>query len=193
MTPTLELDALRQWIGHSESASENSRCAAAAPRRVDLARLWRDARPAAPIGSTSSTPNRSTPWDAMGIRPVAGFCRPSPCRGGCGPADGSVSKRPCGFGEQIERSEEVADVALKQGRSGPLCFVTTRARLFASGQLRLTEERDLVFPQRPVPRRARPAAAGSARQSRLLPRGRAELHSAVPLLGADLQRPSDPL
>lgn len=49
------------------------------------------------------------------------------------------------IGEDITRSSTIEDVTFKQGRSGPLCFVTVRHDYAASGQVALRERQDIVF------------------------------------------------
>lgn len=71
---------------------------------------------------------------------------------------------PVRVGERLARTSEVTAVASKQGRSGPLRFVTVTTRLArADGELLLTEEQDIVYraAARP-PGEVRPAAPESA-------------------------------
>ena len=49
------------------------------------------------------------------------------------------------FGTPAEKRSTVADVALKQGRSGPLAFVTVHHRVSDGGGVCFEEEQDLVF------------------------------------------------
>lgn len=55
-------------------------------------------------------------------------------------------------GEKITRSSTIRDVVLKQGRSGPLCFVTIDHRLTGATGVLIEERQDIVF------RSAEPAA-----------------------------------
>lgn len=48
-------------------------------------------------------------------------------------------------GEVIERTARIADVAVKHGRSGALCFVTVENRLTVRGRPVLTETEDIVY------------------------------------------------
>jgi len=54
-------------------------------------------------------------------------------------------KRPFTVGAKVERVSRIADVVLKQGRSGPLVFVTVRHEVSDDGGLVLTDEHDLVY------------------------------------------------
>ena len=48
-------------------------------------------------------------------------------------------------GDRIERRSRIVDVALKQGRGGPLCFVTVEHRIQVDEQKKLEERQDIVY------------------------------------------------
>lgn len=48
-------------------------------------------------------------------------------------------------GDTVERVSRIADVALKQGRTGPLCFVTVEHALTVGGETVVTERQDIVY------------------------------------------------
>ncbi|MGV6873780.1 FAS1-like dehydratase domain-containing protein [Pseudochelatococcus sp. B33] len=48
-------------------------------------------------------------------------------------------------GETVTRSSRIIDVALKEGRSGQLCFVTVEHGISAGGRAALTERQDIVY------------------------------------------------
>ncbi|WP_417205633.1 FAS1-like dehydratase domain-containing protein [Antarctobacter sp.] len=54
-------------------------------------------------------------------------------------------------GHMAEKRSRVADVTLKQGRSGPLGFVTLAHEIWQGGQLCLTERQDLVYREDAAP------------------------------------------
>jgi 3-methylfumaryl-CoA hydratase len=54
-------------------------------------------------------------------------------------------KRPFTVGAKVERVSRITDVVSKQGRSGPLVFVTVRHEVSDTGGLVLTDEHDLVY------------------------------------------------
>jgi 3-methylfumaryl-CoA hydratase len=69
------------------------------------------------------------------------------------------------LGEEATRTSWVAETHQKQGRSGPLTFVTVRIEIEQRGRLAVTEEQDIVYraPSRATPetaprRQRRPAA-----------------------------------
>ncbi len=121
-------------------------------------------------------------------------------------AGGRVSQHgPLRTGAEATRRTWQASSARKQGRSGPLHFVTVRTEISQGGQVVITEEQDLVYRERrpPTPRPRRPWI----RRRRLMPRrrrspaarrrprlaGRGEPGPALPVLRADLQRAPHPL
>jgi 3-methylfumaryl-CoA hydratase len=85
-------------------------------------------------------------------------------------AGGRVSRRgPLRPGAEATRRTWQAGAAVKQGRSGPLHFVTVRSEISQGGQVVVAEEQDLVYrePAPPAPDRSAeptaPAAAGGDR------------------------------
>ncbi|WP_336489534.1 FAS1-like dehydratase domain-containing protein [Methylobacterium nigriterrae] len=71
-------------------------------------------------------------------------------------------------GDIVERRSSIADVSLKQGRTGPLCFVTVEHALSAGGEPVIGERQDIVYrgAESGVPVQA--AAAELGRHSRTL-------------------------
>jgi 3-methylfumaryl-CoA hydratase len=69
--------------------------------------------------------------------------------------------RPLAVGARVGRRSTIKDVAVKEGRSGPLAFVTVRHEISAEGVLCVDEEHDIVYRAAPRPgeasRPARPA------------------------------------
>ncbi len=66
-----------------------------------------------------------------------------------------VFHRPIRIGEELVREGEIASVAEKEGRSGPLVFVTVRYRIRGADGLAVEEEQDIVY--REAPGAGRPA------------------------------------
>lgn len=48
-------------------------------------------------------------------------------------------------GDMVERHSTIADVTLKHGRTGPLCFVTVEHVLSVGGEQVITERQDIVY------------------------------------------------
>src|SRR5215469_2823227 len=57
--------------------------------------------------------------------------------------------RPLRVGNRISRASVILDVSCKQGRTGPLVFVTVRHQVSNTEGLALSEEQDLVFRENP--------------------------------------------
>ncbi|MBP1888091.1 FAS1-like dehydratase domain-containing protein [Sinorhizobium mexicanum] len=73
-------------------------------------------------------------------------------------AGGAVSfHRDLCFGDEVTRKSTIADVVMKEGRSGPLCFVTVEHRLSVADRLVIEERQDIVYRGHETPR----APAGS--------------------------------
>lgn len=49
------------------------------------------------------------------------------------------------LGEEVSKASTIERIDMKQGRSGTLCFVTVVHELSVDGELRISEEQDLVF------------------------------------------------
>jgi 3-methylfumaryl-CoA hydratase len=81
-------------------------------------------------------------------------------------AGGRVSQHgPLRTGTQATRRTWQASSARKQGRSGPLHFVTVRTEISQAGQVVIAEEQDLVY-REPLQAADEPAQAGPDRQQR---------------------------
>ncbi|WP_310738638.1 FAS1-like dehydratase domain-containing protein [Ideonella alba] len=157
LPPPLEPEQLRQWVGR-------------APRRMeDVAALT----PARLMAATvDDTPRALQPGDALPplwhwLYFLEGLPRAQlgpdghPARGGFLPpvplpnrmwAGGRVQwLAPLPLGAALVRLSSVQSVEVKQGRSGPLVFVTVLHALQADGQPCLREEHDIVFKGRSLP------------------------------------------
>jgi len=53
-------------------------------------------------------------------------------------------------GETVEKISSIKAIEVKQGRTGTLCFVTVAHEFKVDGQLRLTEEHDIVYREDPL-------------------------------------------
>ncbi|MCL3882181.1 MaoC family dehydratase N-terminal domain-containing protein [Marivita sp. GX14005] len=72
------------------------------------------------------------------------------------------------IGERVERRSTIRDVVLKQGRSGPLCFVTVEHEITSGGKPALTERQDIVYRDAPAGEQTMPEgeAAPQGRHTR---------------------------
>lgn len=60
------------------------------------------------------------------------------------------------IGDTVTKTSTISAVAMKEGSSGPLCFVTVNHELSVDGRLCLSEEQDLVYRQDPDPNAPKP-------------------------------------
>ncbi|MDX1646496.1 MAG: MaoC family dehydratase N-terminal domain-containing protein [Longimicrobiales bacterium] len=58
-------------------------------------------------------------------------------------------RRPLHIGDEVTRVSTIRSIREKEGRRGPLAFVTVEHRLLVDGDLALEEEQDLVYLNRP--------------------------------------------
>lgn len=161
---------LEDWIGRKESVT-------------DVATAW-------PVAALHATFDRKIPPPAEGEPIPPGwhwlyFLETTPAselahdghpkRGGFLPpvplprrmwAGGRIEfPRPLRVGEKLRRDSEIVAVEAKQGKSGSLVFVTVRHTVYASGELAVIEDHDIVYrevakPDDPAPR-PRPAPASA--------------------------------
>ncbi len=153
---TKQLKGLEAWVGRSES-------------RTDLVT-------AAPMAALSATLDRADPeplpgselpplWHWLYFLPMARHSEIDvdghPRRGGFLPpvplprrmwAGGRLTfEQPLQVGDAISRLSRIASVDIKEGRSGPLVFVTVRHEVSTARGPALTEEHDIVYREAPRP------------------------------------------
>ena len=167
----IDIDHLRSWIGRTTLAVDE---VTAVPVRALAATLDRD-------DGARAGEALPTCWHWLYFLPVA---RPSeissdghPRRGAFLPPvplprrmwAGSQLElhRPISVGQALVRRSCIEDVRLKEGRAGPLVFVTVCHELQAQGELAITERHDIVYrdlhrPGEPGPARAAAAALSAA-------------------------------
>jgi 3-methylfumaryl-CoA hydratase len=58
---------------------------------------------------------------------------------------------PIRIGDSVERTSEVADVAMKEGRTGTLAFCTVRSTITSGARICVVEEQNLVYREAPKP------------------------------------------
>ncbi|MHA7777739.1 HTD2 family dehydratase [Roseibium sp. M-1] len=145
----LDIPHLRSWIGREDSASEVLSPALVRQFNAtfdhtsgeaggDIAPLLIHfclAQPAAPTAGLGQ--------DGHAAR--GGFLPPVPLprrmwAGGEFTFHGDIH-----IGDEVTRVSRVEDVVLKQGRTGPLCFVTVIHDVTANGEPVLTERQDIVY------------------------------------------------
>lgn len=61
------------------------------------------------------------------------------------------------LGDEVTKRSTVEKVEMKEGRTGSLCFVTVKHELVVDGDVRITEEQDLVYREDPAPDAPKPS------------------------------------
>lgn len=147
--PDIDLDALRAWIGREELAEEplSEALAARYAATLDLG-----APPAAgadaPFGLHLCLTQPAVAPGGLGRdgHPAkGGFLPPVPLPRRMWAGGAFRHHAPLAVGEVISRRSVIEDVALKHGRTGPLCFVTVRHEIRSAGRLALEERQDIVY------------------------------------------------
>ncbi len=149
MTPTLDPDRLRQWIGREETAVEQVTPALVQRFNATFNRSGPlDHGAKAPLLIHLCLAPAVANTDQLGHdgHPELGDFHPPvalPRRMWAGGAFDFHG--PLCIGDQVSRRSVIADVAVKQGRSGPLCFVSVLHHISANGRSVLTERQDIVY------------------------------------------------
>lgn len=147
------MDNYQDWIGKSEetadvlSASPATRLAATLnqptpfPQGAPLPPAWHWLYflPVVPLSET----------DADGHAKRGGFLPPVPLPRRMWAGGRLVFHQPLHIGERTLRKSTIADVSLKQGKSGSLVFVLIRHEIIGENGLALLEEQDIVFREAP--------------------------------------------
>ena len=148
--PALDIHHLRGWIGREDVSTENV--------SADLARKYHATfdLPGPAPGAGEIVPRLIHFCLAQPAAPTASLGTDGhPARGGFLPpvplprrmwAGGEfVFHGDLRVGDEATRTSRIEDVALKEGRTGLLCFVTVSHRVVANGALVLEERQDIVY------------------------------------------------
>ena len=161
---TIDLEHLRGWIGRSVVVEDS---ATPAPLRALTATLDRDDPPAPgqPIPPLWHwlyflPLHRQSEIGADGHPTRGGFLPPVPLPRRMWAGSRLEFRAPVAAGQALSRTSRIADVRLKEGRSGPLVFVKVQHEIAAGGRLAIVEEHDIVY--RELPKPGEPAPAGVA-------------------------------
>jgi 3-methylfumaryl-CoA hydratase len=144
------LEGFREWIGRSETRRD---VVTVAPLVALAALLDRDEP--APRAGDSAPPlahwlyflpaYRQSEAGPDGHALKGGFMPPVPLPRRMWAGSRLEFARPLVVGTYVERASTIKDVTVKQGRSGPLVFVTVRHEVRDAGGLVLTDEHDIVY------------------------------------------------
>ena len=173
MTEPFDIAHLRSWIGRGEEASE-----VVTAELVHKFRATLDLPGGKPALGEPAPPlihlclaQPAVPQSGLGPdgHPArGGFLPPVPLPRRMWAGGAFAFRRDIRVGDTVQRVSRIADVALKEGRTGPLCFVTVEHRVEAGGAVALEERQDLVYRAADAggaAKPAAPAAAGSHRQT----------------------------
>jgi 3-methylfumaryl-CoA hydratase len=168
---TVDIDALREWVGRSETAED---VVATFPVAAMGATLDRDDPP--PRHGDVLPPL----WHWLYFLPVyrhsdagpdghmrrGGFLPPVPLPRRMWAGSRVQFRQALRVGEPIRRVSTVADVTHKSGRSGDLVFVVVRHEISSGDKVAIAEEHDIVYREAP---RAGDRPAGSSPASSTAP------------------------
>lgn len=175
-TTTIDAASLQAFVGRTQSAQEKI-----TPQLVARFRAALDLPPSdirigdeAPLAIHFCLAPATVP--TVGLRedghPATGDFLPSPFPRRMWAGGELRMLKPLRVGQTVERRSEIADIAVKTGRSGTLCFVTVRHVLGVEGGTAIEERQDIVYREldgnNAIPSKAEAAASGD-RQRQILP------------------------
>ena len=144
----LDVDHLRKWIGRTETVVDT-----VSPRLAGQLAATLD-QEAAAVGEPAPL---AIHWClAPQVAPNTGLGSDGhPTRGGFLPPVSLPRRMWAGsslqllnrlyVGDAVERRSRIADVTLKHGRTGPLCFVTVDHEVYSNRGLSILERQDIVY------------------------------------------------
>jgi len=152
---TNDLETLRPWVGRTQELVETVQ--AASCRRME-ATLNRE--PSLEIGDVLPAL-----WHFITHVPDVPMSRLGrdghPMRGGFLPPVALPRRMWAGgrfrfhgdihVGDEVTKRSTIDDITMKDGRTGPLCFVTVTHQLLVDGDVRIEEEQDVVYREDPAP------------------------------------------
>lgn len=151
---TLDIKYLQSWIGHSVTIED---CATLTPLRALTAVLDRDDPPA--LGEAIPTcwhwlyflsSTRQSELSSDGHAQRGGFLPPVPLPRRMWAGSRIENRAPVCAGQQLQKISRIADVTLKEGRTGSLVFVTVRHEITADGRLAIVDEQHIVYRDMPA-------------------------------------------
>ena len=143
----VDIDHLRRWIGREETASEGLSPTLVKQFCTTLGAEVSDGDIAPQVIHFCLT-QPAAPMDALGRdgHPArGGFLPPVPLPRRMWAGGALEFHAPLRVGQEVTRKSVIKDVVMKQGRSGPLCFVTVEHEIRGAGELAVMERQDLVY------------------------------------------------
>ena len=199
LTEKLDIDHLRQWIGRTTEASDIVTAQLVKGLRATLFQEIGEpkAGDAAPFTTHWCLAQPVFPMSQLGPdgHPTrGGFLPPVPLPRRMWAGGELEFLDTLRVGDETKRSSRISDVTMKTGSTGALCFVSVEHLIDDAarhGDPRAAGHRLSRCLRRVAGGTCQGAAAAAGRKSSRKPHGRSR--AAVPLFGADLQRPSYPL
>jgi 3-methylfumaryl-CoA hydratase len=147
----IDIEYLRQWIGRSESRSETLTAAATTllTATLDIER--------GEFGDGEALPLlfhwlyfpaicRQSNIGSDGHPTLGGFLPPIPLPRRMWAASGVTFRRPLFVGDRVTRTTRIADISLKEGRSGALVFIRLHHEIAGGdSNIAVEETQDLVY------------------------------------------------
>ncbi len=147
---SLDLDALRAWIGRQEAATD-----IVTPRLEASLRAVFDRQPGEPAVGDPATPTihwcltpaivRMSELGEDGHPRRGGFLPPVPLPRRMWAGGELTMTAPLHVGDTVTRQSRIEAVEAKTGRSGPLCFVTVRHLYSTERGPAIAERQDIVY------------------------------------------------
>ena len=169
-TMTDDTDALTAWVGRRQSLEDRIAAGpverlAATLDRDDPAPLPGDPLPPAWhwLYFLPSSPQSTLGHDGHDAR--GGFLPPTELPRRMWAGGRFAFKQPLRIGEAARRDSEIASVTPKQGRHGPLVFVTVRHTVSGENGPAIEEEHDIVYRDAPKPDAPTPAPIEATREA----------------------------
>ncbi|MBA3506921.1 MAG: MaoC family dehydratase N-terminal domain-containing protein [Betaproteobacteria bacterium] len=159
----IDLDELRQWIGRTESRSDQVTATPVAALAATLDRDEPFPRPGdllPPLWHWLFFPSihRHSETGPDGHRKRGGFLPPVQLPRRMFAGGRFQFHHPLRVGDTISRLSRIVDVKQKEGRRGPLVFVVVRHAISNAAGIALTEEHDIVYRDDPRPDDVAPAS-----------------------------------
>lgn len=158
----MQIDHLKTWTGRSEVVEDTVTPVPIAALAATLDRDDPRPRPGDPLPPLWHwlyflPLHRQSEIGPDGHAKRGGFLPPVPLPRRMWAGGRFTFHRPLRVGEPIRRTSTIADVSLKEGRTGSLVFVLVRHEVAGDDGVALVEEHDIVYRDAPKPGEAGPA------------------------------------